>query len=114
MPPAPRPGWLAVAVPIAERIQALPKWAQAPATGAVLFVAYSSFKLVLLLPGFVRRGWAGLLSVVEGFAASAALGAVAGFIYDFYRRWRDARALPERKAALEILDSQMAELRRTE
>jgi transcriptional regulator with XRE-family HTH domain len=111
MPPAPRPGWLAITVPIAERVQSLPRWAQAPATGAILFVAYSLFRLLLLLPSLARSGWPGLLAVIGGFAASATLGAVVGFIYDLYRRWRDARSSPERTAALEILDRQMAELR---
>jgi len=111
MPPAPRPGLLGVVVPIAERIQTLPRWAQAPTIGAILFVAYSLFKLLLLLPSFARRGVAGLLTAAEGIAASAALGALAGFLYDLYRRRRDAAASPDKKAALETLDAEMADLR---
>ena len=111
MPPAPRRGVPAIVVPIAERIQTLPRWAQAPATGAVLFVAYSLLKLVFLLPGLARRGWAGLLTAAEGIAVSAALGALVGLLYDFYRQRRDAASSPEKRGALEFLDAQMAELR---
>jgi hypothetical protein len=111
MPPAPRPGWLAVVVPIAERIAKLPRWAQAPATGAVLFASYSLFKLLILLPSFIRGGAQGLLAAGEGIAASASIGALLGLFYGFYRRRRDAAEAPEKKAALDILDSQMSKLR---
>ena len=79
MPPAPRPGWLGVVVPIAERIQRLPRKAQAPAIGAILFAAYSLLKLFLLLPSFARRGVAGLLTAAEGIAAECCAGCARRF-----------------------------------
>lgn len=112
LPLVPLPGWLGVVVvPIAQRILTLPRWAQAPATGAILFVTYSLIKLLFLLPSYARAGVTGLLTAAEGIAVSAALGALAGFLYDLYRRHRNAAASPEKKAALEILDAQMADLR---
>lgn len=111
MPPAPRRGILAVVIPIAERILALPRWAQAPATGAVLFVAFSLFKLVFLLPTLARSGWAGLLTAAEGIPVSAAVGALVGLLYGLYRDRKGAASSPERRAALKFLDDQMAQLR---
>lgn len=92
MPPAPRKGWLALVLPIAERIQQLPAWAQPAATGASLFVAYSLFRLLFLLPQIVREPSRGLLVAVEGILASASIGAVVGFLYGAYQRIRDRRA----------------------
>jgi transcriptional regulator with XRE-family HTH domain len=90
-PPMPRPpvtGWLAVALPIYERIQRLPSWAQPPAIGAIVCVAYSLVKLVFVLPQFVAGGISGLLVVLASFAASASIGIVGGFIYVLYKRLR--------------------------
>lgn len=108
MPRAPQPGVMAVVIPIAKRIAALPRWAQAPATGAILFIAYSLLKILLSLPILARSGWAGLLTAAEGIAASGAIGGIVGFIYDLYRRRRDGASSREKKAALEMLDGQMS------
>lgn len=89
--PMPRPplrGWLAVAVPIADRIKRLPGWAQPAATGAALFVAYSLFKLVFYIPTIVRDPVRGSLTAVGGIALSGSIGAVLGLLYGQYRRLR--------------------------
>jgi transcriptional regulator with XRE-family HTH domain len=102
-PPMPRPpvtGWLAIALPIYERIQRLPQWAQPPAIGAAACLAYSLIKLVFLLPRLGGMGVNGLLVVLGGFSASAALGIVGGFVYVAYRRFRRPPLSPDQKGAL--------------
>ena len=90
-PPMPRPpvaGWLAIALPIYERIRRLPQWAQPPAIGALVCLAYSLIKLVFALPQLVAGGLSALLPVLAAFAASASVGIVGGFVYVLYRRLR--------------------------
>ncbi len=102
-PPMPRPpvtGWLAIALPIYERIQRLPQWAQPPAIGAAACLAYSVIKLVFLLPRLGAMGVKGVLVVVGGFAASAALGVVGGLVYVAYRRFRRPPLSPDQRGAL--------------
>ena len=96
-PPMPRPpvtGWMALALPIFERIRRLPEWAQPPAIGGVVCLAYSLIKLVFVLPQVVAAGISGLLVALAGFAASAAIGVVGGFVYVLYRRLRGPRLAP--------------------
>jgi hypothetical protein len=96
-PPMPRPpvtGWLAIALPVYERIQRLPQWAQPPAIGAIVCLAYSLIRLVFVLPQFMAGGISGMLVVLAGFAASASIGIVGGFIYVLYRRLRGPRLQP--------------------
>jgi len=89
MPPMPHRGWLAIAAPISERINRLPVWARPAATGAVVFVAYSLFRLLVLLPAIIRSPVRGSIAAIEGIAASASIGAALGFLYGQYRRLRD-------------------------
>jgi transcriptional regulator with XRE-family HTH domain len=96
-PPMPRPpvtGWMAIVLPIFERVRRLPEWAQPPAIGAIVCLAYSLIKLVFVLPQFVAGGISGVLVVLAGFAASAAIGIVGGFVYVLYRRLRGPRLEP--------------------
>jgi transcriptional regulator with XRE-family HTH domain len=88
MPPAPREGLMAIIIPIAERIQKLPPWAQPAATGATFFVAYSLVRLLFLLPAIARDPAHGILAAATGILASASLGAVLGLLYGFFRRSR--------------------------
>jgi hypothetical protein len=88
MPPAPLHGWAAVVVPIAERIQRLPEWAQPAAKGAVVFVAYSLFKLIFFLPEIRRAPVSGSLTAIAGILVSGSMGAALGFLYGQYRRIR--------------------------
>ena len=94
MPPAPRDGWVAIVMPIAERVQRLPAWAQPAATGAILFVAYSLFRLIFLLPSIIRSPREGIPTAIAGIAISASIGAAIGFLYGQYRRWRERRSAP--------------------
>jgi transcriptional regulator with XRE-family HTH domain len=90
-PPMPRPpvtGWMAVVIPILERVRRLPDWAQPPAIGAIACCAYTLIKVVFSLPGLIASGLDGLLVALAGFAVSASLGAVGGFVYVLYRRLR--------------------------
>lgn len=100
MPRAPVRGWLAVAVPIIDRIGRLPAWARPAATGAVLFTAYSLLKLLFLIPAIARDPLRGSLTALGGITVSATIGAVLGLLYGQYRRWRDGRtsaALPNKR-----------------
>jgi transcriptional regulator with XRE-family HTH domain len=99
MPRPPVTGWLAIALPIYERIQRLPPWAQPPAIGAAACLAYSLIKLVFLLPRLAGMGVNGLLVALGGFSASAALGIVGGLVYVAYRRFRRPPLSPDQKAA---------------
>jgi transcriptional regulator with XRE-family HTH domain len=94
MPPAPRDGWVAIVLPIAERVQRLPVWAQPVATGVILFVAYSLLRLIFLLPSIVRSPREEIPTAITGIALSASIGAALGFLYGQYRRWRDRRPAP--------------------
>jgi transcriptional regulator with XRE-family HTH domain len=93
MPPAPRPsGWLGLVMPIAERVQQLPSWARPAATGALIFIAYSLLRLIVLLPAILRSPLSGLLTAAAGIAASGSIGALLGFLYGQYRRLRGRRS----------------------
>jgi hypothetical protein len=92
MPRAPVRGWLAVALPILDRIARLPAWAQPAAMGAVLFTAYSLFRLLFLVPAIARDPLRGSLSALGGITLSASIGAVLGLLYGQYRRFREARS----------------------
>jgi transcriptional regulator with XRE-family HTH domain len=94
MPPAPREGWVAVVMPIAERVQRLPAWARPIATGVILFVAYSLLRLIFLLPSIIRSPREEIPTAITGIALSASIGAALGFLYGQYRRWRDRRTAP--------------------
>src|SRR5690348_8548531 len=93
MPRVPVRGWLAVVVPIFDRIARLPEWARPAATGAVLFAAYSLIRVVFLLPSIARDPLHGLLTALEGVTLSASIGAALGLVYGQYRRFRDRRSV---------------------
>jgi hypothetical protein len=92
MPRAPVRGWLAVVVPIMDRIARLPAWAQPAAMGAVLFAAYSLFRVLFLLPSIARDPLRGSLTALSGVTLSASIGAALGLLYGLYRRFRDGRS----------------------
>lgn len=91
MPRAPLRGWLAIAVPIFDRINRLPAWARPAATGAVLFTGYSLFKVIFYIPTIARDPVRGSLAALGGITASASIGAVLGLLYGQYRRIREER-----------------------
>jgi transcriptional regulator with XRE-family HTH domain len=88
MPPAPRHGWAAIAVPIAERVQRLPDWAQPAVFGAIVFTGYSLLKVVLFLPAIARSPVRGTLTAIGGTLLSASIGGTLGLFYGQYRRLR--------------------------
>lgn len=88
MPDPPVSGSLVLVVPIVRRVQALPRWAQPPAVGALVGLAYGLFRLVLIVPAIARAPAQGLLGALEGLSASALVGIVGGFLYGAYRRLR--------------------------
>lgn len=94
MPPPPVAGWLAIVMPIADRVRRLPAWAQPTATGALLFVAYSLLKLIFLLPAIMRSPVKGAATALTGIALSGSIGAALGFLYGQYRRLRERRSAP--------------------
>ena len=89
---APVTGWLAIAMPIVERVQRLPAWAQPMAAGALLFVGYGLFKLIFLLPAIMRSPVKGALTALMGIALSGSIGAAPGFLYGQHRRLRERRS----------------------
>ena len=92
MPPAPRPGWMAIVAPIVAWVESLPRWARPAAGGAIAFGAYSLFRLIFLVPAIVRSPKVGVPTAVEGILLSVSLGAVLGFLYGVYQRLREGWA----------------------
>ena len=81
MPRPPRHGWMAIVIPIAERIDRLPAWAKPAATGATFFMAYSLIKVVFMLPAIVRDPGRNGPMALAGTLLSGSIGAALGFLY---------------------------------
>lgn len=87
MPPRPLPAWMAALVWIQQRVGRLPAWLQPVANGALLFLALTAFRVVLLAPQWLRTpgGW---LTAGEGLVAGAAVGAGLGALVSVVRAVR--------------------------
>jgi len=81
MPRPPRHGWMAIVIPIAERIDRLPAWAKPAATGAIFFMAYSLIKVVFMLPAIIQDPVRNIPLALMGTLASGSIGAALGFLY---------------------------------
>jgi DNA-binding XRE family transcriptional regulator len=80
MPERPVAGWQGVLVGIGKQIQRLPAWLRPGVIGALLFLAYSALKLLLLLPRLQSTPHP-LVRVAAGFAISAAMGFAIGSLW---------------------------------
>jgi hypothetical protein len=78
-----------VIAPVFERIDRLPTWAQPAAKGALLFLAYTVFKLLISLPQLSRSPREWIIAALLALVLSPSLGAVLGFLYGQYRRLRE-------------------------
>jgi transcriptional regulator with XRE-family HTH domain len=90
MPPRPLPAWMAVLVWIQHRVVGpLPAWLQPMAIGALIFLALTAFRVVLLAPQWLRTpgGW---MTAGEGLVAGAAVGAGLGALVSAVRAVRAA------------------------
>lgn len=89
-PPLPRRpvrGWLGVVAAISERVERLPTWAQPAAYGAILFLALTTFRVLLTYPQWSAEPGA-WVAALGALGASAAIGAVVGTVYGAIRRLR--------------------------
>lgn len=95
MPPPPVPAWVGAVQWIGAAVARLPRWLQPAANGALLFIAYSLVRLVLMLPR-LRAHPEGWLIALAGLAISAGIGAVVGSLYGGWKvlrtQWAARRA----------------------
>jgi len=93
MPDRPVTGWQGWLLAVMKLIDGLPAWMRPGVRVALLFLAYSAFKLVLLMP-HVRSSEHPWPLVLQAFAISGALGFAVGTAYAGVKWLLHLRAKP--------------------